>query len=291
MPVTPFDGVLSISHPSPQSQPNVLTQELPSHLAGWQLPPDWRWGTEGVLHEHRHYQEIVDALGRSLALVTSPDPAHGAWLAAEARQLAHRNHSAIPTTYHYWSVYGEAKRGPGYLRRWLAAETSGSRVRRLGREPIPTALHLLRTAGSALAYLHDMGQPHGDVSPESLWMVPARRMWFLGWQWALPRNVIPDGLTPDPRWTPWAPEWNESGWAPTFASDQWMLAATCFASLTGELPPSHDVPPIDLLNPGVPHSIVDILMRALSEAPDKRFPSIGDSQQAGLLQLTALIGA
>jgi pyruvate dehydrogenase complex dehydrogenase (E1) component len=103
MPVTPFDGVRSIRHTPPQSQPNVVTQELPPHLVGWQLPPDWRWGSEGVRQEHRHYQEVVDALGRSLALVTAPDPAHAAWLAAEARHLAHRNHSSIPTTYHYWS--------------------------------------------------------------------------------------------------------------------------------------------------------------------------------------------
>jgi serine/threonine-protein kinase len=274
MPVTPFDGVRSIRHTPPQSQPNVVTQELPPHLVGWQLPPDWRWGSEGVRQEHRHYQEVVDALGRSLALVTAPDPAHAAWLAAEARHLAHRNHSSIPTTYHYWSIYGESRRGPGYLRRWLAAETSGSRARRLGREPIPTILHLLRTGGSALAYLHDTGQAHGDISPESVWMAPAGRTWLLGWQWAVPRGVIPPGVSPDPRWTPWPPEWNSSGWTPTFASDQWMLAATCFASITGELPPSEAVPPLDLVSPGIPQALVDILGKALAQDPYDRFPTI-----------------
>ena len=274
MAVTPFEGVRAVRQTPPQAQPNIVTQELPAHLTGWQLPPDWRWGSEGVRQEHRHYQEIVDALGRSLALVTAPDPTHAAWLAKEARHLAHRNHSSIPTTYHYWSVYGQARRGPGYLRRWLAAETSGSRVRRVGREPIPTVLHLLRTVGSAVAYLHDMGLPHGDVSPESVWMAPAGRIWLLGWQWALPGSDIPAGLAPDPRWTPWPPEWSASGWAPTFASDQWMLAATCFTSLTGELPPAEDVPPLDLISPGVPQALVDILGRALSRDPEKRFPTV-----------------
>ena len=147
---TPLEGVRAVRLTPPQAQPNIVTQELPAHLTSWQLPPDWRWGSEGVRQEHRHYQEIVDALGRSLALVTAPDPTHQAWLAKEARHLAHRNHSSIPTTYHYWSVYGQARRGPGYLRRWLVAETSGSRVRRVGREPIPTVLHLLRTVGSGV---------------------------------------------------------------------------------------------------------------------------------------------
>jgi serine/threonine protein kinase len=274
MAVTPYGGVRAIRHTPPHGQANIVTQELPAHLAGWQLPPDWRWGSEGVRQEYRHYQEIVDALGRSLALVTAPDPEHASWLAKEARYLAHRNHSSIPTTYHYWSVYGQARRGPGYLRRWLAAETSGSRARRLGREPIPSVLHLLRSLGSAIAYLHDTGLPHGDISPESVWMAPAGRVWLLGWQWSVPRAEIPDGLTPDPRWTPWPPEWNDTGWAPTFASDQWMLAATCFLSLTGEIPPSGDVPPLDLVSPGIPQALVDILGRALSREPEQRFPTM-----------------
>ncbi|HZI27916.1 MAG TPA: serine/threonine-protein kinase [Gemmatimonadaceae bacterium] len=274
MAVTPFEGVRAVRHTPPQTQANIVTQELPAHLTGWQLPPDWRWGSDGVRQEHRHYQEVVDALGRSLALVTAPDPAHAPWLAKEARYLAHRNHSSIPTTYHYWSVFGQTRRGPGYLRRWLAAETSGSRVRRVGREPIPTVLHLLRTVGSALAYLHDMGLPHGDVSPESVWMAPAGRIWLLGWQWALPRADIPADLSPDPRWTPWPPEWEATGWAPTFASDQWMLAATCFTSLTGEMPPTDHIPPLDLISPGIPQALVDILGRALSRDPEKRFPTV-----------------
>ena len=273
MAVTPYGGVRAVRQTPAHGQPNIITQELPAHLAGWQLPPDWRWGSEGVLQEYRHYQEIVDALGRSLALVTAPDPEHAPWLAKEARYLAHRNHSSIPTTYHYWSVYGQARRGPGYLRRWLQAETSGSRARRLGREAIPSVLHLLRTLGSAVAYLHDTGQPHGDISPESVWMAPAGRIWLLGWQWSVPRGEIPGSLTPDPRWTPWPPEWS-AGWAPTFASDQWMLAATCFVSLTGEMPPTEDVPPLDLVSPGIPQALVDILGRALSRDPDDRFPTI-----------------
>ena len=44
------------------------------------IPPAWAWGTEGVHGQHRHYQEIIDALGRSLSLVSAPEPAHHAWL-------------------------------------------------------------------------------------------------------------------------------------------------------------------------------------------------------------------
>ena len=87
------------------------TQELPAHLREWRLPPGWAWGSEGLHTQHRHYQEVVDALGRSLSLVTAPNDAHAVWLESEARHLAHRNHPAIPTTYHYWStVRGESAR-------------------------------------------------------------------------------------------------------------------------------------------------------------------------------------
>ena len=112
--------------------PGRRTAGIPPHLEGWQLPPGWKWGDTGYFANYRHAQEIIDALGRSLALVTAPDPAQEKWLFNEARQLAHRNHPAIPTTYHYWTQHSASRRGPGYLRRWIAGETVGARIRRLG---------------------------------------------------------------------------------------------------------------------------------------------------------------
>lgn len=274
MPVTPFEGVRVVRPLPPATEPNKVTCELPPHLASWRLPPDWRWGSEGVVHEYRHYQEIIDALGRSLSLVSAPDPAHAEWLAAEARQLAHRGHPAIPTTYHYWPAVRETGRGPGYLRRWIAAETVGARVRRLGPETLPTALQVLRAIGSMLSYLHDAAGAHGAISPECIWLAPTGRMWALGWQWALPANQLPPGLTPDPRWTPWAPEWTTEGWVPTPASDQWQLAASVFMTLSGELPPSGDIPPVRQLQPDLPRAVAEILDRALVPDPTDRFPSV-----------------
>ncbi len=265
-----------MSHPElpHQTSPNQVTYGIPSHLATWTLPPDWSWGTEGVWSELRHYQEIVDALGRSLSLVTAPDEAHANWLAAEARALAHRNHPAIPSTYHYWANFRESRRGPGYLRRWIAGETAGALLGRQGPYDIPYALNVLRTAGSALAYLHDSGTVHGNIGPESVWLTPTGRLWFLGWQWALPRADIPAGLTPAEAWTPWPPEWGMRAWNPSAASDQWQLGALCFACLTGELPPARDVPPLRLVRPEVPQDIAEVVERALCVDPQRRFHSV-----------------
>ncbi|MDP1890967.1 MAG: hypothetical protein Q8K55_08740, partial [Gemmatimonadaceae bacterium] len=176
-----------------------MSYELPLHLKEWELPPEWAWGSEGVYMEHRHYQEVRDALGRSLSLVSAPDPSHIAWLAKEARYLAHRNHMAIPTTYHYWAPHMQSRRGPGYLRRWISAETIGARVRRTGPEDIPAVLRMIRATGSTLAYLHGSGQTHGSVSPEVIWAAPSGRFWVLGWQWAMSASDVPTGLVPDRR--------------------------------------------------------------------------------------------
>ena len=256
--------------------PFRTTTELPAHLVGWQLPPGWKWGAHGVVGGYRHSQEIIDALGRSLALVTAPQPEHAPWLATEAQRLAHRNHPAVPTTYHYWStpVEGFARRGPGYLRRWIEGETIGQRTQRVGAADLPFVLHTLRGAGSALAYLHDSGEAHGAISPFNIWIGPTGRLWFLAWQWAVPRESVPAGLEPDRRWHPPAPEWRNDGWMPDARSDQWQLAAVIFLLLTGEPVPCDDIPPVRWVRPEVPQSLASALDRALSPVPDDRHRSV-----------------
>ncbi|HEX3160883.1 MAG TPA: serine/threonine-protein kinase [Gemmatimonadaceae bacterium] len=260
--------------PPESDSPHLLTKALPPHLASWMLPPEWHWGSEGLLVDHRHYQEVIDALGRSLSLVSVPDPAHEGWMLAEARQLAHLNHPSVPTTYHYWTWQREAKRGPGYLRRWISGETVGARVRRRGRDDVPFTAGLLRSAASVLAYLHDSGTVHGAIAPDTVWAIPSGRLWLIGWQWAVGRDLVPAGLAPDRRWTPWPPEWGESRWAPDAMSDQWQLAAIGFALLTGELPPASDIPPIRWVRPDCPQGFADVLDRALLPQPSRRHASV-----------------
>jgi outer membrane receptor protein involved in Fe transport/tRNA A-37 threonylcarbamoyl transferase component Bud32 len=265
---------------SAENNPVRRTTGIPPHLDGWQLPPGWVWGDQGYYANHRHAQEIIDALGRSLALVTAPDPVHAAWLFGEARSLAHRNHPAIPTTYHFWTQSAGSRRGPGYLRRWIVGETVGARIRRLGIETIPYMLRVLRATGSAVAYLHDAGQTHGALSPDTIYVTPTGRVWILGWQWALPPQEIPAGIRPDPLFTPPPHEWAPGEWHPTPASDQWQLAASCFAILTGELPPRDEIPPLRWVRPDCPANVAELLDRALGANPDDRFHSVASLLRA-----------
>lgn len=260
------------------ASPNRPSTGIPPHLDGWQLPPDWRWGNSGVHTPHRHAQELIDALGRSLALVTAPDPAHHAWLFREARHLAHRSHPSIPTTYHFWQQHIGSRRGPGYLRRWITGETIGERLRRSGSETVPFALRMVRAIGSSLAYLHDSGGTHGAIAPETAYLTPTGRLWLLGWQWAVPRDEVPPGIAPDPRWAPAAPEWT-AGWMATQASDQWQLGAIAFAILTGETPSGSAAPPIRHARPDCPASVAELVDQMLSPDPKARFSSI-----AGMLR-------
>jgi serine/threonine protein kinase len=266
------------------------TRILPPHISEWQLPPDWSWGAGGMIGDYRHYQEVIDALGRSLSLVTAPDPEHSAWLLEEARQLAQRSHPSIPTTYHYWTSYREGRRGPGYLRRWITGETVRARLARLGLADIPYVFQLLRGACSTLSYLHETGIAHGGLNGDALWTTPTGRLWMLEWQWAVPREAIPAGVRPgngplEIRSTessrpmreellPMPPEWESNEWVPTPASDQWQLAAMCFTALTGETPPRRGIPPVKLVRPETPEALAVSIDRALALDPADRFPSL-----------------
>ncbi len=250
------------------------TAAPPHHLESWILPPGWCWGSEGLSGQYRHYQELIDALGRSLSLVSAPDPAHGDWLRHEARALAHRSHPSVPTTYHYWTSYQESRRGPGYLRRWISGETVRSRIARLGPEEIPFAMQVLREAGSTLAYLHDTGVAHGAISADTVWLTPGGRLWLMGWEWVLPKEVLPTGLRPSSSHTATPPEWADGLWHPSALSDQWQLAAMLFTMLTGETAPEHGAPPLSLLRADCPQALAVVIERALHVDPLQRYPSI-----------------
>ena len=259
--------------------PRVLPT-LPPHLQPWVLPPGWRWGRGVLRNDVRHFQEVIDALGRSLSLVTVPDPAHRPWLAAEARQLAHQSHPAIPTTYHYWTDSPAVSRGPGYLRRWIAGESVEMRTRRIGADDAPGMLNLLRTVGTLLVYLHDQNLAHGAIGSGSCWITPTGRLWQLGWEWSLPETLRPPAVAPPATYVPYAPEWS-TGWQPTLLSDQWQLGALAFAMMTGEHPPTDEVtPPLALVRPDCPVKVAAIIDRALSRDPADRHATVATMLRA-----------
>jgi serine/threonine-protein kinase len=144
----------------------------------------------------------------------------------------------------------------------------------MGADDVPGMLRIMREVGSTLSYLHDLGQPHGCVASTTIWTAPMGRLWLIGWQWAVGQADIPRGLSPDQRFMPNAPEWENSDWNPTPLSDQWQLAAICYESLTGEMPSPGATPPLRLLRPDAPASVADVIDRALSADPADRYASV-----------------
>jgi eukaryotic-like serine/threonine-protein kinase len=268
-------------HPTPPGGvPRVPPPNLPTHLQSWVLPPGWRWGRGAVRSRVRHYQEVIDALGRSLSLVTVFSEQHRPWLAAEARQLAHQSHPAIPTTYHFWTDSPDVKRGPGYLRRWIAGESIDTRISRIGPDDAPAMLNLLRTVGTLLVYLHDQNITHGAIGTSSCWLTATGRLWQLGWEWALPKSQRPVDIVPKQTFVPYAPEWAD-GWVPTMLSDQWQLAALAFTVMSGERPPPDEAPPpLALLRPDCPARVATIIDKALARDPADRHASVATMLRA-----------
>ncbi len=270
--MTSFTGSRRMSAPR---GPHRVLIGLPDHLQDWQLPPGWRWGEQGVATEFRHAQEVIDAFGRSLALISVREPSHATWLFEEAKHLAHLNHPLFPTTYHFWTRFRESVRGPGYLRRWVPGETLGDRLRRTGAFSVPEAVRVMRTVGSGLAYLHDIGARHGAIAPDKLYVTPTGRLWLLGWQWTVDKSFVPRLARPDQLWIPGPAEWGD-GWEPTALSDQWQLGALCFGMLAGELPPRTEIPPLMLVRPDCPQSIAQLIEQMLCEDPQRRFESVAE---------------
>src|SRR6185369_8903095 len=95
---------------------------------------------------------------------------------------AHRNHPAMPTTYHYSASFSESRRGPGYLRRWIAGETLAARLSRMGAEDLPGTIRVMRELGSELHFLHALRRVHGCLSAETVWTTPIRRLSIIAWQ-------------------------------------------------------------------------------------------------------------
>lgn len=271
------------------SSPYRPTTTRPSHLQDWQLPREWAWGTDGVwIGVHRHTQQVIDPLGRTLSLVTAPEVAHWSWLTAEARALGNRRHRAIATTYVYWPRNEQAPRGPGYVRHWIDGVPLSMQLRTQGPDPMERAVTRLRIIGSCLAMLHDRGETHGAINTEAAWMTRGGEHYLLGWQWALPPAALPPGKMPSLRWTVAAPEWRPAiaaggaWWQPTAASDQFQLGALIVASLTGVVWSGDGDDALAALEArsDVPSSVRDLLRRAVSTEPAERFPSV-----AALLQV------
>lgn len=148
----------------------------------------------------------------------------------------------------------------------LPGTVLGDRLSGTGAATPAAAGGLVGCLASGLAYAHDRGVAHGDVRPGTIVLARDGKPVLTGFGGA------PSGpVEVDPNLAPHAAPERLAGEA-GFAADQFALAATAVAMLTGRRPERPGTAALD--GCGVPTRLTDVLARALSPNPADRFPSM-----------------
>jgi serine/threonine protein kinase len=149
-------------------------------------------------------------------------------------------------------------------------------------------LDILHQIASALDYAHELGVVHRDVKPSNILIGPEDQAMLVDFGLAEMSDnsvITPDGVvlgTPDYM----SPE-QAAGRDATAQSDQYALAALAYELLTGK-PPFHymntaaivhahiyELPPLPTENnPALSIRVNPVFSRALSKAPEDRYPSV-----------------
>lgn len=173
--------------------------------------------------------------------------------------------------------------------------------KRLQDGPLPPtdAANAISQIGSALDYVHSLGEVHGDPAVVNIvfdaWGSAYISDFLLN---GLLQHLATDGISGVPAYM--APErWQ--GEPSTPATDQYALAAIAYEMLSGHTPMiakemvplmmqhlNDMVPPIDL--PMVPDAVNPVLSRALAKEPTQRYPTVTNFTQEFNQALNAQAG-
>ena len=155
------------------------------------------------------------------------------------------------------------------------------------RLSLPTIVHYVKQVADALQYVHDHRFIHRDVKPENIFLESDGKVLLSDFGIAITSNVSssPVGTLPY-----MAPEQLEG--KAVRASDQYALAIVVYEWLTGRPPFQGDPiqleyqhrfvspPPPRELNPSIPPSVEQVVLRALEKNPKRRFPTVKAFDQA-----------
>jgi serine/threonine protein kinase len=269
-------------------------------FAGYRIERSLGRGGMGVL-----YLAVEPGLERHVALKliapeAAADEVFARRFAEESRIAASIEHPNVVPIY----AAGEENGIPFIAMRYVSGSDLGRRLTREGRlEPVVAAA-LIAQVGNGLDAIHSAGLVHRDVKPANV---------LLGetgdgdhayiTDFGVARNVATEsGLTQTGRFVGTldyvAPE-QISGGAVDARTDVYALGCLLFKLLTGEVPYPrdgeaarlyahlHDPPPAPSLHAtAVPMALDDVVIRAISKAPEDRYPSAGDLGRAAVAALS-----
>jgi serine/threonine protein kinase len=187
----------------------------------------------------------------------------------------------------------------------LEGETVSSRLRRLGPFSIPAALELAYQAASAVGAAHRKGIVHRDLKPDNLFIIPdpseptRERIKVLDFGIAklltVPQGDALRTRTGTLMGTPvyMSPEQCRGTREVDHRSDVYSMGVILFEMVCGR-PPFYSQgfgelvnlhlnappPPPRTIKPDVPEAVEAIILRALAKAPEQRFASMEELQQA-----------
>jgi serine/threonine-protein kinase len=258
-------------------------QHVSAHTGRYEIGGELGRGGMGIV-----YRAYEPALDRTIALkILAPELAHQPGFAArlrrEAISAARLRHPNIALLYEFGqtdeTTFLAMEYVPGgSLRELLTAELL----------PAERALSILEQIGQALDYAHAMGIVHRDIKPSNILVGPHDHAMLI--DFGLAEMAESSLLTTDgavlgtPHYM--APE-QADGRGASARSDQYGLAAVAYEMLTG-VPPFHGrgatavvyahvhepPPPPNERRPALPAAVNVVLLRALSKAPDERYPSL-----------------
>ena len=181
----------------------------------------------------------------------------------EAQATARLSHPGIVTLHHVGDHHGV----PFLVLELLTGETLAARLARRQVLPIAEATAILDGLLAALAFAHDRGFVHRDLTPKNVFLTTDDRVKVLDFGVAI-EAAVASGTVTRAAGTPgyMAPEHSDGADA---RGDLWAAAVLFVESVTGQRPDAA-APRDDALPDDVPRPLRSIVTRALADDPARR---------------------
>jgi len=176
----------------------------------------------------------------------------------------------------------------------VEGESLRDRIERDGALPLEDALQIAREVGDALAYAHEQGIVHRDIKPENILLASGKaRVADFGIARARSEAGEYESITDanlaigTPEYM--SPEQASGSDALDRRSDIYSLGCVLYAMLAGEPPFSartpqaiiakhlgEKVPTLDVVRPGIPLRVANVVEKALAKVPADRFATAAE---------------
>jgi Tol biopolymer transport system component/predicted Ser/Thr protein kinase len=201
----------------------------------------------------------------------------------EAQLLANLRHPNLPRVIDYFII----ENSQFLVMDYIPGKDLGQIFRDEGVQPVERVLRWAEDLGSALAYMHRQKPPviHRDIKPANIKLNETGEPILVDFGIAKASEAAQATEAGAAGFTPGYAPPEQYGSARTGSySDQYSLAATLYALLTGTIPPDSVqralgqavLPPINLLNRDVPPHVQAALEKAMSPRPQDRFSAVDE---------------